>query len=208
MFVQVPLQQKIGIIGVFGMGVFVIAAALLNKVYSTSPALLNNSINYTFWYMREATVAVYVINLPPLWPVLRKLFPYITGRGSSANQSSRSRSAMNNSKSWPASRKRTQLSHSNHDGFELKSKNGADGDSDGDGASTGDLGRSYYNTSQEHIIDYGRAKAGFTSETSALEIGRDVTFTIVHSQEQNTVSQPLRAYQANIQANKSYNSRS
>lgn len=206
MVVQVPLQQKIGIIGVFGMGIFVIAAALLTKVYSTVPSLLNDSINYTFWYMRETTVAVYVINLPLLWPVLRKFFPYLTGRGSSANQSSNTKSNMNNSKNWPASRKHTQISYAhNDDEIELKSKPRTDGDSDGDGASTTGHGRSYYNTSQEHIIESGQGK--YNGEISVLEIGRDVTFTVEHSQDKNVQTTQHGAYQANVQA-RGFNNRS
>jgi hypothetical protein len=47
--VRIPIQQKIGVITIFSMGIFVIVAAILNKVYSTVPALLDDSINYTFW---------------------------------------------------------------------------------------------------------------------------------------------------------------
>lgn len=198
MFIQVPMQQKVGIIGCFSMGVFVIAAALLCKIYSTAPALLNDSINYTSWYMREVTVAVYVINLPPLWPVLRKLFPIITGRGSSASRSN-TKSNLNTSQNWPGSRKRTQPSYSHNDEIELKSKHGIDGDSDGDGHSTAEMGRSYYNTSQEHIIGNGngKPKSGF-GETSVLEIGHDVTYTVEHSRDMQPIHST--AYQANIQA--------
>jgi len=199
MFVQVPMQQKIGIIGVFGMGIFVIAAALLTKVYSTVPSLLNDSILYTFWYMREATVAIYVINLPPLWPVLRKVFPFLTGRGSSNNSygnNSYVKSNTHGSKSWPASRKHTQPSFvGNEDAIELKGKHGTDGDSDGDGTSSRGLGRNFYNTSQEHIIESG--KSGF-GETSVLEIGRDVTYTVEVSR--NTGTPQHTGFSTNVQA--------
>lgn len=174
--VKVPMQKKIGVITIFGMGIFVIIAAILNKVYSTSPALLNDSVNYTFWYMREATVGVYVINLPALWPVLRALFPILTGRGSSAD--SRGQSSKTGSRPWLASRKRTQISSNvKDDVFEMKGR-GHDGDLESEGGSTRDVGRNGFNNSQERIIENGK---GY--QTGALEINQDVTFTVEHSRE-------------------------
>lgn len=181
--VQVPFQQKIGVVVIFGMGIFVIIAAIINKVYSTLPALLDDSINYTAWYMREATVGVYVINLPSLWPALRKVFPMITGRGSSANTSERN--ANISSRPWGSSRKRTQISSDiNNDGFEMKSK-GNDGYADSEGDSTGAVGRSRLNTSQERILEngHGNGNTGFNAEASQLEIKHNVTFTVEYSGE-------------------------
>ncbi|KAI9776975.1 MAG: hypothetical protein M1839_009119 [Geoglossum umbratile] len=70
---QLRGKQKAIICIIFGMGVFVIAAAVLTKIYSLDPKLL--SIVYIFWYFREATVAVYVTNLPLLWSLLLDVFP-------------------------------------------------------------------------------------------------------------------------------------
>jgi hypothetical protein len=70
---RVPLQQKIILITVFGMGIFVIAAALLTKIYSLVPSLV--SYSYLNWYFREASVSVYVTNLPAVWALLRDTFP-------------------------------------------------------------------------------------------------------------------------------------
>jgi hypothetical protein len=54
------------------LGIFVITAAICNKViYLTNiwtPV-------YMLWYTREASVAVYVSNLPLIWPLLREWFP-------------------------------------------------------------------------------------------------------------------------------------
>jgi hypothetical protein len=204
------MQQKIGVIVIFGMGVFVIVAAILNKVYSTLPALLNDSVNYTFWYMREATVGVYVINLPALWPVMRKLFPILTGRGSSANRGNTN--SHTTSRPWASSRRRTQISSNiKDDGFEMKSK-GNDGDADSEGGSNGLAGRSGFNTSQEHIIEagHGNGKGGFyNTETSVLEINHDVTFTVEHSRDADYKAPAKSAldsrkigggYQANVQS--------
>lgn len=197
---------------VFGMGVFVIVAAMLNKVYSTVPALLNDSINYTFWYMREATVAVYVINLPALWPVLRKLLPILTGRGSSA-KSRGDTTNMNNSTSWPASRRRMQSTNidDDDDGFEMKTK-GNNADADSEGGSTAQASRTYFNSSQEHIMEsgHGDVKGGFSNDTSVLEIQQDVTYTVEHgpgtgSPLPRVVTYERKTgpgYQANVQAGK------
>ncbi|KAI5296118.1 hypothetical protein KEM52_005579 [Ascosphaera acerosa] len=70
-----PIQQKIALTAVFGMGVFVIAASILNKVFSLAPKLMNYT--YLSWYYREASVALYVVNLPNLWVMLRRLFPSV-----------------------------------------------------------------------------------------------------------------------------------
>jgi hypothetical protein len=182
--VKVPLQKKIGVIIIFAMGIFVIVAALLTKLYSLLPALLNDSVYYVFWYMRETTVGVFVINLPALWPVLRKLFPLLTGRGSSAAGSRGNTSGMNNSKPWLSSRKRTAIaSDVKDDAFEMKSKGLDDEDSE--------LGRSGFNTSQEHIIEKGQRNGkGGNFNTSVLEINHDVTFSVEHSRALGTPEPP------------------
>ncbi|KAI9035731.1 uncharacterized protein KD926_002952 [Aspergillus affinis] len=71
--VRVPLKQKLILVVIFGMGIFVIVAAILNKVYCLVPALI--SYVYMNWYFREVTVAVLVTNLPLIWSLLRDVFP-------------------------------------------------------------------------------------------------------------------------------------
>lgn len=71
--VHVPLKQKLILVIIFGMGIFVIVAAILNKVYCLVPALI--SYVYMNWYFREVTVAVLVTNLPLIWSLLRDVFP-------------------------------------------------------------------------------------------------------------------------------------
>ncbi|TKX19732.1 hypothetical protein C1H76_7930 [Elsinoe australis] len=73
--VQCPWQQKVPLIVVFGMGLFVIAAAIANKLYALDPNLL--SFDYALWYNREAAVCVYVTNLPVIYSLLREVFPAI-----------------------------------------------------------------------------------------------------------------------------------
>ncbi|KAH6665186.1 hypothetical protein B0J14DRAFT_522404 [Halenospora varia] len=71
--IRLPLQQKVIVLAVFGMGGFIIVAAILTKVYCLVPAII--SYVYMNWYFREASVAVYVTNLPAVWPLLREIFP-------------------------------------------------------------------------------------------------------------------------------------
>ncbi|RAL05227.1 uncharacterized protein BO80DRAFT_421287 [Aspergillus ibericus CBS 121593] len=71
--VRVPLKQKLILLILFGMGIFVIVAALLNKLYCLVPSLI--SYVYMNWYFREATVAILVTNLPLVWSLLRDVFP-------------------------------------------------------------------------------------------------------------------------------------
>ena len=70
---QLPLRQKVILTGVFGMGVFVVVAAILVKLYCLVPSLI--SYVYMNWYFREASVSVYVTNLPFLWSLLHELCP-------------------------------------------------------------------------------------------------------------------------------------
>lgn len=71
--VRVPLKQKLILVLLFGMGIFVIVAAVLTKVYCLVPWLI--SYVYMNWYFREATVAILVTNLPLIWSLLRDVFP-------------------------------------------------------------------------------------------------------------------------------------
>ncbi|GIK04808.1 hypothetical protein Aspvir_008903 [Aspergillus viridinutans] len=73
MQVRVPLKQKVILLVLFGMGIFVIVAAVLNKIYCLVPSLI--SYVYMNWYFREATVAILVTNLPLVWSLLRDVFP-------------------------------------------------------------------------------------------------------------------------------------
>lgn len=73
MKVRVPVRQKLILLFIFGMGAFVIVAAILTKVYCLVPSLI--SYIYMNWYFREATVAVLVTNIPLVWSLLRDVFP-------------------------------------------------------------------------------------------------------------------------------------
>lgn len=72
--VSVPVKQKLVLLVIFSMGIFVIVAATLTK----AEFFINiYSDDYMFWYTREASVAVYIANLPCIWPLLRELLPVL-----------------------------------------------------------------------------------------------------------------------------------
>lgn len=71
---NLPTKQKVALIGIFSMGSFVIVAAILTKVFNLGDVY---STVYMLWYIREASVAIYVANLPMIWPLLREWFPYL-----------------------------------------------------------------------------------------------------------------------------------
>ncbi|OCK93152.1 uncharacterized protein K441DRAFT_661911 [Cenococcum geophilum 1.58] len=66
-----PLRRKLILCGVFSLGIFVILTAVLNRYYNFtvpySPIFLD-------WYIGEAATAVYVANVPLLWPLLKSIF--------------------------------------------------------------------------------------------------------------------------------------
>lgn len=67
-----PWRQKIVVAFIFSLGIFVIIAALLTKVFNLTDVY---DASYMLWYTREASVAVYMSNLPMIWPLLREWFP-------------------------------------------------------------------------------------------------------------------------------------
>ncbi|KAF2489806.1 UbiD family decarboxylase, partial [Lophium mytilinum] len=76
---QLPLKRKIILYSVFSLGLFVVLTAILNRYYNFtqpySPIFLN-------WYIGEASTAVYIANVPLLWPLLKSLFRLDTWSGS------------------------------------------------------------------------------------------------------------------------------
>jgi hypothetical protein len=97
MKLRIPIQQKIILVSVFGMGIFAIVAAILTKVYSLDPNLV--SYAYLNWYFREASVSVYITNLPAVWALIRDLFPAVRYWGYPAR--THSDGTVRNRKAWP-----------------------------------------------------------------------------------------------------------
>lgn len=69
--ITLPLSKKIPLVGIFSLGVFVIIAAILNKVYSFTEPF---SEQWVYWYVRESSTALIVANLPFVWLFYRKIF--------------------------------------------------------------------------------------------------------------------------------------
>ncbi|KAM3415803.1 hypothetical protein BST61_g9312 [Cercospora zeina] len=70
---QLPWRKKIPLVGIFSLGIFVILAAILNKVYSFSEPF---GSMWTYWYVRESSTALLVANLPFVWGIWRKLLGF------------------------------------------------------------------------------------------------------------------------------------
>ncbi|EPE32221.1 hypothetical protein GLAREA_07354 [Glarea lozoyensis ATCC 20868] len=69
---SVPWRQKTVLMVVFSMGTFVIIAAVLTKVFNLTDIW---DPSYMLWYTREASVAIYVSNIPLIWPLVREHIP-------------------------------------------------------------------------------------------------------------------------------------
>ncbi|TKA27919.1 hypothetical protein B0A50_03984 [Salinomyces thailandicus] len=82
--VRLPWLQKAPLLVVFGLGIAVIAAAVLTKVYCLVPSLL--SYEYLAWYHREVMMSIVVTMLPVIWSFLRELIPALQQWGYRANQ--------------------------------------------------------------------------------------------------------------------------
>ncbi|KAK1976199.1 hypothetical protein LZ30DRAFT_603949 [Colletotrichum cereale] len=75
---DIARRQKAVLVFVFSLGVCVIVAALLTKIFNLRDPY---SPGYMLWYIREASVAFYVSNLPLVWPLLREWFPWLRSMG-------------------------------------------------------------------------------------------------------------------------------
>lgn len=79
---QLPTSRKIILSIVFGLGLFTVLSAALNKYYSFTHPF---GSEWTYWYVRESSTAMIVSNLPFTWSLLRRIFnlkPFNTSRGS------------------------------------------------------------------------------------------------------------------------------
>jgi hypothetical protein len=87
MFLRLSLRlsKKIPLIAIFSLGIFVIVAAILNKVYSFSDPF---SEQWVYWYVRESSTALIVANLPFVWLFYRKIFRIRSSTASRGRSSS------------------------------------------------------------------------------------------------------------------------
>ncbi|KAH8593893.1 hypothetical protein B0O99DRAFT_493547, partial [Bisporella sp. PMI_857] len=68
---QLPRGKKVILCGLFGLGTFVILCAILNKYYSFVHPF---APTWSFWYIREASCAIFVANMPMCWFLIRRIF--------------------------------------------------------------------------------------------------------------------------------------
>lgn len=68
---RLPPTKKALLCILFSLGIFVILCACLNKYYSFRHPF---SPMWTFWYIREASTAIYVANMPMCWALVRRVF--------------------------------------------------------------------------------------------------------------------------------------
>ncbi|KAH8803245.1 hypothetical protein F5884DRAFT_682416 [Xylogone sp. PMI_703] len=81
---RLPLKRKLVLCCVFGLGIFVILAAILNRYYNFHN---NYSLIFLNWYVGEVATAVFVGNIPLCWPLLRRIFALGTFRDSKRSRS-------------------------------------------------------------------------------------------------------------------------
>ncbi|KAJ4993800.1 hypothetical protein SVAN01_00854 [Stagonosporopsis vannaccii] len=68
---KLPWKRKVILVGIFSLGIFVIAAAALNSYYSFAHPY---GTTWMFWYIRESSMAIIVANMPFTWTLLREMF--------------------------------------------------------------------------------------------------------------------------------------
>ncbi|KAE8444834.1 hypothetical protein EG329_014189 [Mollisiaceae sp. DMI_Dod_QoI] len=86
---QLPRANKLILCCLFGLGIFVILCAVLNKYYSFAHPF---SPMWEFWYIREASTAILVANMPMCWSLMRRLFKLRAFSGLSSSNGQRSKS--------------------------------------------------------------------------------------------------------------------
>ncbi|KAF8247372.1 hypothetical protein K440DRAFT_584731 [Wilcoxina mikolae CBS 423.85] len=80
---KVDTKKKVILVGIFSLGLFVVLAAVLSKYYNFSNP---TTTIYMLWYIRESSTAIYVANVPMLWPLVRRIFRAGTFAGSTGSQ--------------------------------------------------------------------------------------------------------------------------
>ncbi|KAJ6191432.1 hypothetical protein N7519_001453 [Penicillium mononematosum] len=163
--VRVPLKQKMILTLLFGMGIFVIVAAVLNKVYCLVPSLI--SYVYMNWYFREATVAILVTNLPLIWSLLRDVFPALKSwTGGSKRGTDRYKSGPWTSKGGSNLPPYGQPSHTRSGDFGMQ---------EFEGTTTITPQKA---TASDASLSEGRDASSDDGSARALRIRRDITVTV------------------------------
>ncbi|MCJ1343443.1 hypothetical protein MMC31_001636 [Peltigera leucophlebia] len=163
--VRLPLQQKAVLLIIFGMGVFVIVAAILTKIYCLVPSLI--TYVYLNWYFREASVSIYVTNLPVLWSLMRDIFPQLKSWGFESKKSNGSAKAFSSSNGNSRRNSRNQMNSRNCN-MQSVSRLGARDE---------ELGY-IPSPRQKRINEIDGDVASAAPVHRTLEIQRDITFTV------------------------------
>ncbi|KGO75881.1 hypothetical protein PITC_033270 [Penicillium italicum] len=71
---RMPLRTKLPILVVFSMGIVVILCAIISKIF-TFRNIYDTS--YQFWYLREASIGVWVTNAPFVWSLARSTLSFL-----------------------------------------------------------------------------------------------------------------------------------
>jgi hypothetical protein len=117
------------------------------------------------WYFREASVSVYVTNLPGIWPLLRDIFPKLKSWGSRANGSEYHQSAAaGGTRKWATASSRVRIGSQD---FGMRSLPGNGNSSSLKTSQSQD----FINGSEEELNKK-------QPEQHVLEILRDVTYTV------------------------------
>ncbi|KAJ5701998.1 hypothetical protein N7488_009546 [Penicillium malachiteum] len=71
---RLPLRTKLPVLVVFSMGIVVILCAIISKSF-TFHDIYDSS--YQFWYLREASIGVWVTNAPFVWSLARSTVSFL-----------------------------------------------------------------------------------------------------------------------------------
>lgn len=172
---QLPTRQKAILLFIFGLAGFIIVAAIITKLYCLVPSLI--SYDYIKWYFREASVAVYVTNLPAVWPLILWVFPGL-GKWSTQSQAKENSHRYKNSKSSKSSRsaQSSKFSRSIATVSHVRSKHASLGYYPT--TTSNEIGRFDGFESQEYINKPDRVWSAAHEEQIALEIYRKVTVSV------------------------------
>ncbi len=173
MGLRVSMKQKAVLLLIFGMGGFVIVSSILTKLYCLVPELI--SYVYMNWYFREASVAVYVTNLPLIWPLVKDIGKHM---GLSLASHSRGYGYGSRSRTDPGGRSHLHSnSHVRMGDKELEMSTFSRSTKAGHMSVTGVNGPG---ESQERITaDSGSEQhSGSFEDHRAIEIKREVTYTV------------------------------
>ena len=176
---QLPRTKKLILCCLFGLGVFVILCAVLNKYYSFAHPF---SPMWTFWYIREASTAILVANFPMCWALMRRLFNLRSFNAASNTQSKANTAASN--------------FHSNRKGgpygpsIEMSSNNKGEGRGE---TSWWDRERALSKTeSEEYIVSPGKARLPLEIwESKEFDVVNDRGSSVIGIQEQARIYNAL-----------------